>query len=56
MKFKVTIQATVTKTIEVDDAASEKEACEIAHESFSVLNDDNQEKYEQETLKVEAVA
>lgn len=53
--FAVTICATVTKTITVT-ADNEDEACEKAHDEFSVLPDPNvSEKYEQETLDIELV-
>lgn len=52
--FDVTITAKVTKTLRVS-AATPEEAGEIAHERFSVLNDDNQEKYEQDTDKIQEV-
>jgi hypothetical protein len=51
-KYNVTIQAVITKTVSVV-AQSEDEAIHIAHESFSVLNDDTDERYEQDCLEVE---
>jgi hypothetical protein len=50
-KFEVTIQAHVTKTyaVEADDA---DQAYEAAHEAFSVLTDDAEEHYTQETLDI----
>jgi len=49
-KFEINIKATIVKKliIEVEDEVTEDEAIEIAHSEFSVLNDDNEEKYEQE--------
>jgi hypothetical protein len=52
--FDVTIRATITKTITVE-AKDEDEACEIAHGEFSVLNDDDPEDYDEETVNVEEV-
>lgn len=52
--FEVTIQATVTKPVRVQ-AENQVEACEQAHELFSVDNDGSLERYEQETLDVEEV-
>ena len=46
--YDVTIRATVTKTIRVQ-AENEDAACDIAHESFSVCDSSDDEKYEQET-------
>ena len=54
-EWNITIQATVTKTIRVT-AKNEQEAIEDAHGVFSVLNDDNEEKYDQETISVEKVS
>ena len=54
MKYRVTIRATVTKTVEVE-AENESEATEIAHQEFSVLNDGDEEKYEQDTVNVQSV-
>ena len=50
--YKVTIQAIITKPMSVM-AQSEEEAIQIAHESFSVLNDATDERYEQDCLEVE---
>ncbi len=54
MKYKVTIQARVVKSyiVEADD---EDLAYELAHEQFSVLNDDTPERYEEETLDIREV-
>jgi hypothetical protein len=56
--FKVTIQATIQKTlqIKVDDDQSESEAVALAHESFSVQNDDIPETYEEDTVSVDEVS
>ena len=52
--FDVVIQARITKTILVE-AKDEDEAHELAHESFSVMNDQHKERYEQETIKITQV-
>jgi len=49
--FDVVIQARITKTIRVE-AKDVDEAYELAHESFSVLNDGFEERYEQETIEL----
>ena len=49
--FKVTIKAIVTKTYQVE-ADNVETAYELAHEKFSVLNDDTPEHYEQETVDI----
>lgn len=49
--YKVTIRATVTKTIDVE-ANHEQSAIDEAHETFSVLNDGLDENYDQETLDI----
>jgi hypothetical protein len=51
MKYEVTIQARVVKTYTVE-ADNEDLAYELAHEQFSVLNDDVPERYEEETLDI----
>jgi hypothetical protein len=53
--YAVTITATVTKTYTVE-AENEDAAYVLAHERFSVLNDDAPEYYDQETDSVEEVA
>jgi len=52
--YRVTIRTTITKTYEVN-ASSQEEAEEEAHQIFSVLCDDVDEDYDQETLSVEKV-
>lgn len=52
--WDVTIRATVTKTLRIK-ADTEDEATEEAHRLFSVLNTDNNEKYEEETVSVQKV-
>lgn len=52
--YQVQIRATVTKTLTVT-AANENEASELAHQQFSVLNDDEDEAYEQDTLEIKEV-
>ena len=47
--YEVMIKATITKRIVVD-AIDQDQAEEQAHEMFSVLNDDYDEKYEQQTI------
>ena len=54
MKYEVTIQARVVKTYTVE-ADNEDLAYELAHEQFSVLNDDTPERYEEETLDIREV-
>jgi hypothetical protein len=54
MKYEVTIQARVVKTYTVE-ADNEDLAHELAHELFSVLNDDIPERYEEETLDIREV-
>lgn len=49
MKYAITIKATIIKTIEVD-ADDLSQANDLAHEEFTVANNDNDEKYEQETI------
>jgi len=51
-EYHVTIKASVTKTEGVF-AESVDEAEEMAHQQFSILNDDNDERYEQETVNCE---
>lgn len=53
-KYKVTIEARITKTLEVK-ALSEEDAEEIANELFSPEADGKTEAYDQETIKVIAV-
>lgn len=50
--YKVTIRATLTKTITVV-ADDEEEACELAEDQFSVLKDSAEEDYDQDTLECE---
>jgi len=47
--YEVMIRATITKSIVVD-AINQDEAEEQAHGMFSVLNDDCNEKYDQQTI------
>jgi len=47
--YEVFIKATITKSIVVD-ALNKYEAEEQAHEMFSVLNDDCDEEYDQQTI------
>jgi hypothetical protein len=47
--YEVFIKATITKSIVVD-AINKDEAEEQAHEMFSVLNDDYDEQYDQQTI------
>ena len=54
-KWKVTIKATVTKTITDIEAATEDEAIEIAHSLFTVENTDNEEDYDEQTEDVERI-
>lgn len=50
-KYNVTIRATIIKTIQVESEDEDTAAIE-AHERFSVLCDDEDEDYDQETLEV----
>ena len=50
--YDITIQAVVTKTIQVEAEDSDA-AIEAAHQEFSILNDDAEERYEQNTLNVQ---
>lgn len=52
--YDVTIVASVRKTYRIG-ADSEDEAIELAHNIFSVLNDDTDEDYDQETIACEEV-
>jgi len=52
--YKVTIRATVTKTLSIK-AENSNSAEETAHEQFSVLNNGDDENYDQDTLDVELV-
>ena len=52
--YAVTITATVTKTYMVK-ARNKDAAHDLAHERFSVLNDDAQERYDQQTDSVKEV-
>jgi hypothetical protein len=52
--YAVTITATVTKTYMVK-ARNKDAAHDLAHECFSVLNDDAQERYDQQTDSVKEV-
>ena len=47
--YEVFIKATITKSIVVD-AINKDEAEEQAHEMFSVLNDDYDQQYDQQTI------
>jgi hypothetical protein len=51
--YNVTIRATITKTYRVQ-ASDRESAEEQAHYVFSVMNDDTDERYEQDTLDVVA--
>lgn len=54
--YNVTIRATVTKTLQVE-AESEDAAAEAAHQEFTVTNDgDEDECYEQDTVRIEEAA
>lgn len=53
-KYKVTIEATIRKLIEVE-AENETQAYEEAHEVFSVAYDDNPENYTQDAIRIEEV-
>ena len=49
--YDVQIEAIVTKTIRVN-AIDEDAAHELAHEIFTVANDDHEERYEENTLNI----
>ena len=49
--YRITIRATVTKTIRVQ-ADNEQDAIELANEEFDVANDHNDENYEQDMLDI----
>ena len=49
--YDVQIEAIVTKTIRVN-AIDEGAAHELAHEIFTVANDDHEERYEENTLNI----
>lgn len=51
-EWDVTIEATVRKTVRVQ-SPTRSQAIELAHEQFSVLNDDSKEQYTEETVEVE---
>ena len=54
-KYKVTINAVITKTIDVE--ASDRETAEQkASELFTIYRDKSEEKYEQETVSIEEAA
>jgi hypothetical protein len=53
-EFDVTIIATVRKTYRVEGETAD-EATDTAHQLFSVLNDDVDESYEQDTVDCEEV-
>lgn len=52
MKYKVVIQATITKPIIVE-AENQEDAIDMAHEQFNVLADGVEETYSQEVLSVD---
>ena len=49
--YQVTIEARIIKSYIVE-ADNEDVAYELAHEQFSVLNDDTPERYEEQTLDI----
>lgn len=49
--YDVQIEAIVTKTIRVN-AVDKDAAYDLAHEIFTVANDDHEERYEQNTLNI----
>ena len=54
MKYKITIQATITKDIIVE-AEDVNEAYNLAHEQFD-CSTSGDEKYEEETLSIEEIS
>ena len=53
--YSVTIQARIVKTITVE-ADDIDQAHDWAHDQFSVLNDDNEEHYEQDTVDIKEIS
>ena len=53
--YDVTIEARIIKTYRVE-SDSPDEAYELAHEQFTVENDDTPERYEQETIDIREIA
>lgn len=51
--YNVTIRATVTKTIRVENAESEQQAIEQAHRLFTTLCDGADEDYNETLMDVE---
>lgn len=48
--YDVTIQATVTKTLRIENAASEQDAIEEAHGQFTAGPDGTEEKYDEQCI------
>ena len=53
-EWDVTIEATTRRTLRIQ-SPTRSQAIEVAHETFSVLNDDNKEEYSEETVDVKEV-
>jgi hypothetical protein len=51
MNYRVTIEATLRKTLTVE-ASSEENAIDLANEEFDLRSDHNPEKYDQQTIDV----
>jgi len=52
MKYRVTVEAVVRKTFDIE-AESSQEAQEEANEIFTVANDGGEEYYRQEAIDIE---
>ncbi len=52
--YKVTVRATITKTLWVE-AEDEETASTEAHELFNPYSGEAEERYEQETLQIEEI-
>ena len=55
MTYDVTIEATVRKTIRIEDAQCEDEAIQFAHGRFKVAKTDEPEKYDEQTIDIQKV-
>jgi hypothetical protein len=53
--YSVTIQARIVKTITVE-ADDIDQAYELAHDKFSVLDADDEEHYEQDTVDIKEIS
>lgn len=53
--YEVTVKAVITKTFYIE-APSQEEAETVAHELFNPYSGEAEEKYEQETIKIEHIS